>query len=209
MRWRNGFLAGELQAGAVGNDAFGLGNGLDLRIGAEVQAFGADNLDIRDAEEAEHGAQVAFLVVHHGRGAGAIMAAAGGDDDHLLALGKAFRAFGGIAERFAGDGDSAASAGRNVFSDSRGYSCMAGGRRTMKQLSKRAPCWSRPWGIVWRGECPVKIISALLLTVLLASASTRTINGAQAVYDITTVDPEAVRDVQRLVAKVNADAGKV
>jgi hypothetical protein len=53
----------------------------------------------------------------------------------------------------------------------------------MKQLSKRAPCWSRPWGIVWRGECPVKTISALLVTVLLASASREA--AAQGVLDGT------------------------
>ena len=50
------------------------------------QAFGANHFDIGDAEEAQHGAQVAF-VGRAGRLAG-MHATGGGDDHHFLVAGQ-------------------------------------------------------------------------------------------------------------------------
>ncbi len=90
-----GELPGDLPAG--GGD--GLGAGL-LAIG---QAFGANHFDIGDAEETQHGAQVAF-VGRAGRLAG-MHATGGGDDHHFLVAGQANRAVLGVAEGLAGDRD--------------------------------------------------------------------------------------------------------
>src|SRR4051812_25568341 len=55
----------------------------------ERDAFGVDEANVRDAEEAEHGLEVAVLVLEGGVGcARAVEAAAGGGDDHRLAPGQ-------------------------------------------------------------------------------------------------------------------------
>src|SRR6478672_11252467 len=62
-------------------------------------AFRADELDVRDAEEAEGVAQVGFLEIR--RAAVAVDAAAAAGHDHALARGEAFRSVLGVAERLA------------------------------------------------------------------------------------------------------------
>jgi len=65
-------------------------------------ALGAHELDVGDAQEAEHRTQVGLLEI--GRRAG-VQATAAAGDDHLLAAGQALRTGLGVAEGAAGHGD--------------------------------------------------------------------------------------------------------
>src|SRR5579885_2424389 len=71
---------------------------------ADVDAFGADERDVRDAEEAENAAQVRLLVTERRRGrVRTVESAARGRDDDLLATRQSLWALLGIAERLARD----------------------------------------------------------------------------------------------------------
>src|SRR5688572_29041125 len=62
------------------------GDGLGDGFGTEAELFGADEGDVVQPHEAEHGPQMRLLAVHRRGGAAAVEAAAGLDDDRLLAL---------------------------------------------------------------------------------------------------------------------------
>src|SRR5581483_8768723 len=78
-------------------------NRLHLVLGAHAYAFGTDELDVGDADEAEHRAQVVLLEIQPSGRAAAVYAAAAGGHDDALAGRQALRAVLGVAEGLAGD----------------------------------------------------------------------------------------------------------
>src|SRR3546814_7842858 len=68
----------------------------------QVQALGADELEVADAHEPEDELQVRLLEIARRIG---VQSAAGAGDDHAFAAGQALGAFLGVAEGAAGDGD--------------------------------------------------------------------------------------------------------
>src|SRR3546814_15835172 len=68
----------------------------------QVQALGADELEVADAHEPEDELQVRLLEIARRIG---VQSAEGAGDDHAFAAGQALGAFLGVAEGAAGDGD--------------------------------------------------------------------------------------------------------
>ena len=75
-------------------------------VGADADAFGAHELDVGDADEAEDVPQISFLEIEVRAAAfGAVETAACRRDDDLASAREAFGAVRAVAERLAGDHD--------------------------------------------------------------------------------------------------------